>query len=293
MIPDFLIKKLSEQYGMDSTNKIIEGFKSSRSTTIRVNTLKTTKEIIKKTLNENNIICKDVPWYDDALVIEDGHNKLTSLSIYENGEIYLQSLSSMIPPLVIDPNPGETILDMAAAPGSKTTQMSNLSYGNALITACEKNRIRCERLKYNINKQGSKKISVINSDALELDDFFSFDKILLDAPCSGSGTIIQGKTCINEKLIKNCTSLQEKLILKALKLLKKDGILVYSTCSILKEENEYIIKKLIDKNLVELIPLESNMFNCIPLLPTCINGTYCIKPNSLYEGFFISKLRKK
>ena len=95
----------------------------------------------------------------------------------------------MIPPLVLAPRQGETVLDMAAAPGGKTTQMAALSGNAALITACEKNRIRAERMQFNLQRQGATRVSVMVEDARRLDDLFSFDRILLDAPCSGSGTI--------------------------------------------------------------------------------------------------------
>ena len=184
-IPEFLYEMLLNEYGKDLTNKIVQGYSYNRPVTFRVNTLKTNINSVINTLKANDIVFKDVLWYKDALVIDRKDEKdIRELDMYKNGEIYLQSLSSMIPPIILDPKIGENILDMAAAPGGKTTEIAALSDNKAMITACEKNKIRAERLKYNLDKQGANRVSLMMKDARKLDDFFSFDKILLDAPCS-------------------------------------------------------------------------------------------------------------
>ena len=292
MIPEFLIKKLNNQYGEELTNKIIKGYKEKRNPSLRINTIKTTKEKIKNELENNNIKYKDVNWYEDALMIEEEKN-IRKLDIYKNGEIYMQNLSSMIPPIILTPT-NEKILDMAASPGGKTTEIYNLSNKEALITAVEKNKIRSQRLKYNIEKQGSK-ATILNEDATKLDEFYRFDKILLDAPCSGSGTLsIHDKSLeyFSESLLNNCIKTQEQLLNKALQILKKDHSMVYSTCSILYEENEKHLEKLIKQNKIEIIPIDEKIFKEIPKLPTNIKGTICVCPNNLYEGFFISLIKK-
>ena len=233
-----------------------------------------------------------MPWYEDALILEEEKN-IRELEIYKNGEIYMQSLSSMIPPIVLEPT-NEKILDMAASPGGKTTEIYNLSKKQALITAVEKNPIRAERLKYNLNKQGTT-ATVLTTDASKLDEFFRFDKILLDAPCSGSGTININDNSLNhfnKNLIKNSVETQQKLLNKALQILKQNNTMVYSTCSILYEENEKHLEKLIKQNKIEIIPIDENIFKDIPKLPTKIKGTICVCPNNLYEGFFIAKIKK-
>lgn len=209
----------------------------------------------------------------------------------------MQSLSSMIPPLLVDPKEGESILDMCAAPGGKTTQMSNLSNNMAMITACEKNKIRAEKLKYNLEKQGANRVTLMIEDARRLNDFFSFDKILLDAPCSGSGTInlndIKLKKYYTNELVERSIKTQKELLKKAAKILKKSGEIIYSTCSILKEENEDIVNEAVEKLGLEVVPIDIKNFAGIDFLPTKIEGTMCICPNNLYEGFFVAKLIKK
>lgn len=296
-IPNFLYNLLLKQYGEDLTNIIIDGYTQKRPVTLRANTLKTNAEHIKQFFDSMHISYQEVSWYKDAFILEKiSEKEIKELDIYQNGEIYLQSLSSMLPPLVLSPKDNENILDMAAAPGGKTTQMLALSENKAYITACEKNKIRAERLQYNLHKQGANRVNVMIKDARFLDDFFSFDKILLDAPCSGSGTISifdkKLESTFTEALVKRSSKTQTDLLKKAITLLKPGHEMVYSTCSILSKENEEIIKKFIDLKQIEVLPIDSTSFSNATLLPVSIAGTLCICPSALYEGFFVAKLKK-
>lgn len=294
MIPEFLKEKLVNQYGLELTNQIIEGYKKERNTSIRINNLKTTKEDVLIILKENNINYQEINWYENSLLLDVKEDIVKTLDIYNEGKIYLQSLSSQLPPLFLEPKENEQILDMTAAPGGKTTEIAALTNNGALITAVEKNKIRADRLKYNIEKQGAKKVSVLNVDSRRLDEFFMFDKILLDAPCSGSGTLSKETLSdFNEDLFTRSIKFQKELIEEAIKHLKVNGELIYSTCSILKEENEEILKHILNKNNnIEITPLDLNNFKDLPLLPSNINGTLCVMPTKEYEGFFVSKLKR-
>ena len=296
-IPEFLYHYLIEQYGENLTNIILEEYSQKRPVTLRANTLKTNLKNIKAIFDNLHISYKEVSWYNDALIMENiSEEQIKNLEIYQNGEIYLQSLSSMIPPLVLSPKEDENILDMAAAPGGKTTQMLALSQNKAFITACEKNKIRAERLQYNLNKQGANRVNVMIKDARQLDDFFSFDKILLDAPCSGSGTISMFDkklaSTFTEDLVNRSSKVQADLLKKAITLLKPGHEMVYSTCSILAKENENILRKFIDLKQIEILPIDVSKFTDAIFLPTSVDGTLCICPSDLYEGFFVAKLRK-
>lgn len=295
-IPIFLHDMLISQYGEDIANQIVEGY-TKRKVTLRVNTLKSNVQDVKQKLDSYGITYQGIDWYQDALIIENvREDKIKELDIYENGEIYLQSLSSMIPPLVLNPKSGENILDMAAAPGGKTTQMSALSQNEAMITACEKNKIRAERLKYNLDKQGANHVNVMIEDARNLSDYFSFDKILLDAPCSGSGTICleeeQTYKSFTQELVERSFRTQEQLLTKALKILKPKCEMIYSTCSVLAKENEDILNKVLSKYKAEIVPIEDEWIKNIPTLPVKIKGTLCVCPNELFEGFYVAKIRK-
>ena len=115
-MPDFLNQKLLEEYNEEDVNRIIDGLNKTRPTTFRVNTLKSNIDEIKKSLDSLNVKYKKVSWYEDAFILEEDF-KLQDLEIYKDGKIYIQTLSSMIPPLVLKPKEKENILDMCAAPG--------------------------------------------------------------------------------------------------------------------------------------------------------------------------------
>lgn len=297
-IPQFLIEMLENQYGIELTQEILDGYMAKRKVTFRVNTLKSKCEDVEKTLKDAGIEIKKVAWSNEAYIVENATEKeLQELDIYEKGEIYLQSLSSMLPPIILEPKEKYDILDMAAAPGGKTTQMAVLTENKAHITACEMNKIRAEKLKYNIQKQGATSVYVMETDSRRLNNFFSFDQILLDSPCSGSGTLnandVNTQKYFTKKLIDKCTKTQAELLKKAITVLKPGKEMVYSTCSILACENEDIIEKILKLNNCEIVPIELANAEEIPLLPSKLKGTMCVKPTEFYEGFFVAKIRKR
>lgn len=298
-IPTFLLDMLKKQYNEKTVKRIIEGYQQERKVSLRVNTLKANAQQIYQKLIEANIQVKPVSWSKEAFIIENAHEKdIQALEMYEKGEIYLQSLSSMLPPILLNPQPDMDILDMAAAPGGKTTQMAAISQNKAHITACEMHAVRAERLKYNLEKQGATCAYVMVTDARRLNSFFSFDQILLDAPCSGSGTLkVQDPNIPNkyftEKLIEKSKASQKALLKKAIEVLKKGKEMVYSTCSILQSENEDILKEALKEGKIEIVPITIAGIEEIPTLPSTIEGTITICPSTYYEGFFLAKIRKK
>lgn len=288
-IPVFLVNKISSQYPSEK-DQILKGYSANRYPAFRINRLKTTKEEIQKILKEDGVEYQTFPFLEDAfLLFNRKEDYLLAKDFYREGKIYVQSLSSQLPVFFLEPKEKESILDMAAAPGGKTTQIASLTGGKCLITACEKSRPRWEKLKYNLEKQGVKKVTVLNQDARTLDDFFSFDKILLDAPCSGSGTFHIGDT-FSEELVDRLPHTQLELLRKASKIVKKGGIILYSTCSIFKEENEDIIEQILKETDLELVPISLEE---VPLLPSSLEGTLVIAPTEEYEGFFLAKLRRR
>lgn len=288
-IPQFLKEKIEKEYGLEILNKIETGLIEEKPVTLRVNTIKSNAEKVKIELEKNNIEYEIVEWNKLAFIIKNvKEEEIRKLDIYNNGEIYLQSLSSMIPAIIIDPKERENILDMTAAPGGKTSQMAAIANNKVFLTACEKNKIRLDRLQYNMQKQGVKNINIMQEDSRKLSNYFSFDKILLDAPCSGSGTENVFNSNFTEELIKRSCKTQEELLTKALSILKHGGEMVYSTCSILKEENEEILNKVLKKFKAQIVPIQ--IPKEIPVLPTSIDGVVTICPTKLYEGFFVAKI---
>ena len=297
-IPAYLAQLLCAQYGEETAEKIAHGYEAQRAVTLRVNPLKGDAKAVREKLAAQGIEISDVSWYADAMIAHGvREDVLEKLPMYEAGEIYLQSLSSMIPPLLMGTKPGENVLDMAAAPGGKTTQIAALTGNQAMITACEMNKIRADRLKYNVQRQGASRVTVMNIDSRNMDDLFSFDRILLDAPCSGSGTVQLGnprsKGQFNKANLDKTTKMQETLLLKALKLLRPGCEMIYSTCSVLAQENENIVTRVLKKANAEVVPLDLGAFADVPQLPVTIPGTLCVCPDALYEGFFVAKIRRK
>lgn len=298
VIPELLQTLLEDQYGAETAARISRGYTHQRPVTLRVNPLRADRETVETQLAQAGIAWENVPWYQDSMILRDVREEaVQTLEVYERGGVYLQNLSAMIPPLVLEPKAGETILDMAAAPGGKTTQMAALSGNQALITACEKNKIRAERMQYNLEKQGASRVGVMMEDARKLDDFFSFHKILLDAPCSGSGTVLllegEPQRRMTRDWLNKTAATQTAMLQKALKLLKPGCEMVYSTCSILRMENEDVVRKCIARANAEVLPIEHELMKHVPQLPVTIPGTLCVCPDELHEGFFVARIRKK
>ena len=303
----FLIEKLKSSYYTDEEiSIIIEGLSKPKITSFRVNLLKDNIKNIIKIFNDLDIKYTLDENFKDAVLLN-GVNSISkvdintgidikNLSIYKDGHIYMQSLSSMIPVIVIKPQKNENILDMCAAPGSKTTMVQSISKNTVNLTAVELHKDRFERLKYNCDKQGAN-VLLLNQNALDLNDMFKFDKILLDAPCSGSGILDLNdgnyEKYFTNKLIDKCVSTQKRLIKKSLKLLKPGGTLIYSTCSLLKEENEDIVDYAVtigyDLDFI-VFNVRSNNF----AKGSSVNEKVYMKvlPNEMYEGFFVAKLVK-
>ena len=293
---EFLREILEQQYGEETAGEIFSGLSCNRAVTLRANLLKSSAEEIAQALVSAGIEFENAAWSREAFVLKNARESAVwELPEYREGKIYLQSLSSMLPPIVLNPQAGEDILDMAAAPGGKTTQLAALSANKAHVTACERNKIRAEKLKFNLARQGANSVYVMVQDARRLDNFLSFDKVLLDAPCSGSGTLnLSGGKLpegFTEEFVSKSAALQLSMLKKAAGLVKKGGELVYSTCSMLESENEDNVLKILDSGF-EIVPFSFEGMETIPCLPSKISGALCVKPTEFYEGFFVCKMRK-
>lgn len=221
------------------------------------------------------------------------------------GKYYLQSLSSMIPALVLNPNSTDVVLDMCAAPGSKTTQLAELMNNRGTLIANEISLERMKSLVFNIDKMNLVNIGVMKNKGELLSKIFDncFDKILVDAPCSALG-ITQKKGEVsnwwNEKKVMGIAEIQHKLLVSAIKMCKVGGEIVYSTCTISLEENELVLDKILKKYPVELIDIELPVKSTEALLKynddelnRQISKARRILPWEIgSEGFFVAKFRK-
>lgn len=289
-------EKLKDEY-KDNYLEIIDGLKEKRIISFRVNLFKSNLDEIVAFLDSSDIKYMRFNFYNLAFgILDKSLDEIKELSIYKEGKIYLQSLSSMIPPLFLDLKSSKDILDMCAAPGSKTSQIAQMVLKDAHIMALEKDKIRSQRLEHNLAHLGVKNVTALNQSALLLDDYLSFDTILLDAPCTGIGTIDLNNESdykyYSDKLLKEISKTQVKLLNKALKILKKGHTMIYSTCSLNKEENENILNQCLKQNNADIVKIEFKGDNC-ELLESSIDGVIKVKPNRFYEGFFIAKIIKK
>lgn len=303
-LPLDFIENLYKTYNTRIADKILLGMGERKFTTLRVNTLKSNVEEAKECLEKENIEFDIIPWYKDAIIIKNAQESdLQKMDLYKEGKIYLQSLSSMIPPLVLNPKPGEKVLDLTAAPGSKTTQMVALMKNEGYILANELDKLRCEKLKYNINMQGAKIAETINENGIIVGDKYPeyFDKVLFDTPCSGEGRFIASdiKTYKNwsTKQVEDLVKIQKELFTSAVKALKINGEMVYSTCTLNLKENEEIVNWAIKEYPLELVEININIKNAIKGITKGLNSslskTIKMIPTKNQEGFYIAKLRKK
>ena len=303
-LPSDFVDELYEQYTPITVDKILTGMLGERNTTLRVNTIKYNIQELMKYLREKNIKFERVSWYNDALIIKNANEKeIQKLDIYEKGYIYLQSLSSMVPPLVLNPKPGEKVLDLTAAPGSKTTQMAVMMKNDGYILANELDKIRCERLQYNVEKQGANIVEVINNRGEKVGEEYQeqFDKVLLDAPCSGEGRFLGNNVGTyrnwSKRTVRELAKLQKKLFKSAYTALKPNGMMVYSTCTLNKDENENVLQWAIENFNVKLLDInidfKEKMQGFNDGLDGSINKAIRILPSKNMEGFFVAKLKKK
>ena len=302
-LPIDFINYIDANFGERVVNNILSGMCETRNTTFRVNTLKSSNEEVENFLNANNIEFEKCDFYDSAYIVKKTEKEMLDHDICKEGKIYLQSLSSMVPPLILDAKPGETILDMTSAPGSKTTEIAALSNNEATIYANEIDKIRFERLKFNIEKQGANVAEIINDDGCNLGTRYpeTFDKVLLDTPCSGEGRFLLNESSTyskwSTKMVNELSALQVKLITSACKALKPGGTLVYSTCTLNKEENEKIVDYAIKNLNMEVAPIKLNIKNKLSGdkkgFDKQVKDTIKILPNKNFEGFYVAKLIKK
>ena len=191
---------------------------------------------------------------------------------------------------------------MTAAPGSKTTEMAALMENDGEILANELDKIRCERLKYNVQMQGADIVTVINRRGEKLGDEYveAFDKVLLDAPCSGEGRFVATKVQTyrgwSEKTVNDLVKLQKKLFESAYKALKHGGVMVYSTCTINRYENEKLLDWALENFDIQIKNVGLEIKDVIPGDNTGINKdvnkAIKILPSKSMEGFFVSLIYK-
>jgi len=273
---------------------------------VRVNTLKISVKELKERLENQNFKLKQIPWCKQGFWVLDGpRTDLGNLKEHSLGYIYVQEAASMIPPIVLNPDENDLVLDMAAAPGSKTTQMASLMNNDGLIIANDYKYDRIKALGINLQRCGVLNTVITLMEGKRFSNaMIKFDKILLDAPCSGTGAIRKSLKTLkmwNPNMFKKLAGIQKQLITVAFETLKENGILVYSTCSIAPEENEAVIDFLLTRNKnarLESINLDIKRSDSITEYNKDIYSQEIKKCLRIWpqdnntEGFFIAKIKK-
>lgn len=290
--PQWLIDGWVKEYGFADTERLCEYFNNPAQTWIRVNTLKATAEEIKSVFEHLNIEYVQHPALPEAFCLK-SLQKIKQSSLFKQGKIIVQDLSAMLPALVLNPSKGNQVLDMCAAPGGKTTYLSAIMNNSGSIMACDLHPHRVELIEHNVKRLGVENVRCYAGDATALSDdcYVRFDAVLLDAPCSGLGVLNRRADLrwrIRKSSLPEIEQLQEQLLDAACHYLKPQGTLVYSTCTLNKNENEYQIKRFLEKH---------PNFECVPfecLGETCESGQKTIYPYiDQTDGFFIAKLVRK
>ncbi|MEM5811780.1 MAG: RsmB/NOP family class I SAM-dependent RNA methyltransferase [Candidatus Aenigmatarchaeota archaeon] len=256
---------------------------------IRINTLKANVKDVVKSLEEKNYSLEKISYCDYGFFVEENGKNIAKEMEHFLGYIFIQDASSMLVPIILDVEKNSLVLDLCASPGAKTTQIAQIMENTGCIIANDIKEKRIKSLTFNLQRCG-----VLNTIVTMIDGVkflkkcnLKFDRILLDVPCSATGVYDNLK--VSETQIKKLSSLQKSLLINAFNCIKNDGFIVYSTCSILNEENEEVIKYCIQKTSCETVEIKN--FEKYSLEGSFIKNTYRI--NLPYqEKFFICKLMK-
>lgn len=226
---------LNEEY-----DEFFNSYKQKRTTGLRINTLKASiDDFLKLKLFD----LSPVPWCSEGFYYDEETDRPGKNPLHEAGVYYLQEPSAMAAVPLLDITEGEKVLDLCAAPGGKSTYIASKLNGKGILISNEINGSRIKALGENIERFGCKNVIITSCCADELEKSFVgyFDKILIDAPCSGEGMFRKDEEAIRDwsyKKVIECKNIQEDILDKAYNMLKEGGILVYSTCTFSKEENE-------------------------------------------------------
>lgn len=305
------VERIKKLLGKEA-EKFFDIVYTSTPNSIRCNTLKIQPEELKQRLEDFGWEIKQpFPENKEVMIVENRlwPGALGKMKEHLLGYYYVQEISSMLPLLALNPKPGEIFLDLCASPGSKTTQAAAMMDNKGLIIANEVNLGRIRILNSNLEKCGVTNTIVVRKDGVQLCEKLlkktnlKFDKILVDAPCSGEGTLRKSpKTFFmwNKKMIEKLSRIQKKLASSALKILKTGGEMIYSTCTLSPEENEEVLDFLTKNFDIEIQSVN---------LPLKIRRGVCEWENKKYskevqkacrlypqdnntDGFFLCKIKK-
>ncbi len=310
VLPAAFLERLQRMIPPSQWDAVLRTFTQPKPTTFRVNTLKADSASIRQQLEASGFRLETVPWNHAAFTLRNGQlRNLQETPCYQRGEIYVQSLASMLPALVLDPQPDERVLDLTAAPGSKTTQIACLMRGRGRLVANDNNRIRGYKLQANVKQQGAANVEISrrHGEAFGKVGAEPFDRVLVDAPCGTEGRFFTGRPSsynywkprkIHEMVVK-----QRRLLEAGARALRLGGVLVYSTCTFAPEENEGVVNWVLGRfdGALDIEPIVVPIPNTMPGLTvweekvfcTSLSRTVRVLPTDDMEGFFVARLKKR
>ena len=309
LLPPTFIERLNQLCPEDLYSAVLESFSRQRPTTLRVNTIKNSEAEFVKEATDAGVVIQKVPAIPYAFIlISPRLRDFSELPLYIEGRCYVQSLSSMIPPLVLEPQENEKILDIAAAPGSKTSQIAAIMNNTGTILANDSSHIRLYKFKANMERLNVTNVQTKTGVGQTLWQEYPnyFDRSLVDVPCSMEGRFntADPKTfdAWSTKKVKDLSHLQRFLLRSAFGCTKPGGTIVYSTCTLSPEENEGVVDWLLEKEEGK-VSVESITLPDVPSQPGITNWsgkqfheslkqTMRIYPSELYEGFYVAKMTK-
>lgn len=303
------ITAIAGLYQLDTSlvNEIIDSFSQNKLSAFRVNTIKTTVKDVLIMLAEASIPVSPVNWSSLAYLVED-KLELSQLALVSEGHVYIQNLSSQLTVYALNPKPDSFILDLAAAPGGKTSYIAAIMENKGKVSAVEPVKDRYYRMIANLRNLGVTNTRCYQKDGRVVGKLCHewFDQVLLDAPCSSMAQIDlrdpDSYAHWNLKKVRECSRKQKQLICSAFDSLKPGGEMIYSTCSWMIEENEAVVNHLLEyyPDQVQIIDLELPVNNYLPGVTAYLKDSYSadlaktvrIIPDCQFEAFYIAKIRK-
>jgi 16S rRNA (cytosine967-C5)-methyltransferase len=244
--PDWIIQLWVEQWGETETEQLCEWMNQTPAIDLRINPLKTTIEEVETALKSVDILVRRIPHLPQALRLIGSTGAIQNLPGFKEGWWTVQDSSAQMVTHLLDPRPGETIIDACAAPGGKTTHIVELMKDTGKVWACDRTPSRLKKLQQNAQRLDLKSIEICTGDSRNFSQFTNLaDRVLLDVPCSGLGTLhrhADARWRQTPENVKELAILQRELLDSASKYVKLGGILVYSTCTLHPLENEQVIK---------------------------------------------------
>ncbi|MCF6271108.1 MAG: 16S rRNA (cytosine(967)-C(5))-methyltransferase RsmB [Melioribacteraceae bacterium] len=291
--PSWMVKRWLNRFGEDFTENLLKANNNRPTITLRINSLVSNFDEVVGLSEKVNLGYTKGNYLLNFIKLKNLSN-ISKWEYFHKGYISIQDESTGFSCYLLDPKPKERVLDLFAAPGGKTSLLADLMENKGEIIAIDKYESRLNLLKKNLERLSITNVKAIEADAFEFEDEEKFDKILLDVPCSGLGTIskkpdIKWRRDVSD--IRKLGELQTKLLEKGASLLKPGGELVYSTCTIEPEENFDIIKKFLEKHKEFEIINAANYFDKILVSE---NGCVQTYPNIHgIDGAFAAKLKLK